>query len=322
MRPPELFPKIPYTLQRGRLHEPDARGEPIPYSANEVALIRASLLKQGSERRCPHCREVLDIEGPVEHPESGTPIWRARCEKCRLRLTVSPRAVASQRDLSCAGLVHYRPVTSPLRNRVPQAVVAVAIHAVAIIAAVTLTLPPAEDPSGRTDTTTVFLTFPRRDVEPELVRLAPTPVDVPDGLDLEAPTTRFDPRDFSGIGREGATFAGAVGGLSDGEERGPDHIWASAAVLDEAPELISSPPLEYPNRLRDRNIEGHVTIRFVIDTLGLAEHETIEIVEASHDGFIESATNIVRKSRYRPGRVRGRAVRVWSVITINFDITG
>jgi TonB family protein len=201
-------------------------------------------------------------------------------------------------------------------------VVAVAIHAVAIIAAVTLTLPPAEDPSGRTDTTTVFLTFPRRDVEPELVRLAPTPVDVPDGLDLEAPTTRFDPRDFSGIGREGATFAGAVGGLSDGEERGPDHIWASAAVLDEAPELISSPPLEYPNRLRDRNIEGHVTIRFVIDTLGLAEHETIEIVEASHDGFIESATNIVRKSRYRPGRVRGRAVRVWSVITINFDITG
>jgi TonB family protein len=337
MQPPELFPKIPYTRQLGRLHELDARGEPIPYNAEEVAFIRASLLNRGWEKRCPRCHEVLDVKGPVKHPESGTPIWRVRCETCRLRLTVSPRAVASQRDLSSAGLVHYQPVASPLRNRAPHGVIAVAVHAAAIIAAIVFTLPPTEDPSGRADTTTVFLTFPRRDVEPELVRLAPellesissiqgfqtiaAPVEIPDGLDFDDPPTRIDPRDFSGIGQEGATFAGAVGDAIDGEERGPNYIWASAAQLDEAPELISSPPLEYPRRLRDRSIEGHVTIRFVIDTLGLAEQQTIEIVEASHEGFIESAKNIVRNSRYRPGQVRGRPVRVWSVITINFTLT-
>jgi hypothetical protein len=45
-------------------------------------------------------------------------------------------------------------------------------------------------------------------------------------------------------------------------------------------------------------------------------------VEASHDGFVEPAKDIVRNSRYRPGRMRGRPVRVWSVVTINFSLGG
>ncbi len=338
MRPPNLFPRIPYTRQRGRLEGPDATGEPVPYNATEVALLRAAVRERGKAAKCPRCGNTLDVKGPVQVRQGAGRVWAVRCSHCRVGMTVSPSAVATQRDLSSAGLVHYQPTTSPVKNRIPHAVVAVTIHAVVIVGAIVLTLPPAEGASGTADTTTIVLSFPRRDVEPELVRLAPellesissirgfqtvaAPVEVPDGLDLESPTTRLDPRDFSGIGQEAATFAGAVGGVAEGEERGPDYIWASSAQLDEAPELISSPPLEYPSRLRDRNIEGHVTIRFVIDTLGLAEQQSIEVVEASNDGFIESALNIVRKSRYRPGRVRGRPVRVWSVITINFDITG
>jgi TonB family protein len=337
MRPPKLFPEIPYTRQLGRLRQSDASGEPIPYGPDEVALLRASLLKRGKAAHCPRCGNALHVGGPVELQQGGGRVWKVRCEHCRIRLTVSPRAVASQRRMHLRDLVHSRPDTSPLKNRAPHAAVAVAIHAAVIVAAVTLTLPRPEGPSARRDTVAVYLA-PPRDVQPELVTLAPAllerlanmegfetvvaPVDVPLDLDIEESSTQFDPRAFSGVGEEGGSLMGAVGGVTEDEGRGADYVYAATAVLDEPPELISSPPLEYPDRLRDRGIEGRVVLQFVIDTLGRAERETIEIVEASHDGFVEPAKDIVRNSRYRPGRMRGRPVRVWSVVTINFSLGG
>jgi len=336
MQPPKLFPDIPYTRQLGRMRQSDPSGEPIPYNANEVALLRASLLKRGKAARCPRCGKALHVEGPVELQQGAGRVWAIRCEHCGIGMTVSPRAIASQRRMQLTHLVHSKPETGHLKNRAPHAAVAVGIHAAVIVLAVVLTLPRPERPSVRTDTTAVYL-VPPRDVAPELVTLAPAlleglanikgfqvvapAVTVPVDLESNQSTAQFDPRSFAGSERGLPGFAEGLG-ATNGEEYGPDHIWAAASNLDEVPELISSPPLEYPDGLRDRGIEGHVVIRFVLDSLGVPEKETIEIVEATHTGFVESAKSIVRNSRYRPGRVRGRPVRVWSVVTINFDLGG
>jgi len=47
----------------------------------------------------------------------------------------------------------------------------------------------------------------------------------------------------------------------------------------------------------------------VVDTLGRVE-PAIRVVQAAHRALVEPAKEMVRSARYRPARVRGRAVRV------------
>src|SRR5213083_773811 len=62
-------------------------------------------------------------------------------------------------------------------------------------------------------------------------------------------------------------------GNADG--RAADQVYAEAAV-DERPEIVSAPPLEYPPALRHAGLQGRVTVQAVIDTLGRAEPRLAE----------------------------------------------
>jgi len=335
MRPPELFPRIPYRRQLGRLRDPIARGESVPYGADEVALIRAYLPNRGAETRCPRCREPLVVGGPVVLREGARPVWVIRCQQCSIRMSISPRALASRRRMHCSGLVHSSPSPTKLAGRAPHAAIAVAGHAAVIVAAVALTLPRAEQAAVPGDTALVYLALPQA-AQPEVPRLAPpamhklpdirgfktvvAPVTVPEQIEAADLTSQFDPREFSGMGYEDGTFMGAGGGVVGGEGD-PNYVWPSVNLLDEPPVLVSSPPLEYPASMQNLGVEGFVVLQFVIDTLGRAEWQSLEIVQASHIAFIDSARSIICNSRYRPGRVRGSPVRVRSVIRINFTLT-
>ncbi|UCG85080.1 MAG: energy transducer TonB [Gemmatimonadota bacterium] len=336
MKPLDLFPRIPYTRQRGRLRDPITRSESVTYSAAEIALLRTSLPNHGAVTRCPRCREPLMVGGPVVLRKRATPVWVIRCERCSIRLSISPRALASRRHMQCAGLVDSKPPVTSLASKAPQTAIAVVAHAAVVAAAVALTVPTVEQAYAPADTALLYLAPPRA-VPRELPRLAPPvihnlpdirgfknlvpPVTVPEQVDVADLTSQFDPRDFSGLGYEVGAFPGAMGGVIGGEGNDADYVWASEALLDEQPELISSPPLVYPAAMRNLGVEGFVVLQFVVDTLGVAERRTVEIIEASHLGFIDSARSIVCQSRYRPGRMRGLPVRVWSMVRIDFTLT-
>jgi outer membrane biosynthesis protein TonB len=198
------------------------------------------------------------------------------------------------------------------------------------------TMPGRGADSVAPDTSAVYLST-LQNVQPRLRPLPPAPVPtdikiqgfktlaapvvVPTDLPPASVATSFDPRDFSGVGVEGAEYAGPFG--EGGEsEYDPNRIWASSALSGERPRRISSPRLVYPPWLRNSGIEGHVVLQFVIDTLGLAELHSIQVVEATHQGFVDAATTFVCASLYRPGRVRGRPVRVLVQVQINFTLTG
>jgi TonB family protein len=235
-----------------------------------------------------------------------------------------------------SGLVHSSPPATRLTSRAPQAAIAVAAHAAVIVAAVALTLPRVEQAAVPGDTALVYLSLPQAE-HPELPRLAPPamhelpdirgfktlapPVTVPQQIEAVDLASQFDPREYSGMGFEGGTFGGAAGGVVGGEGDDPNYVWPSANLLDEPPVLISSPPLGYPASMRNLGVEGYVVLQFVIDTLGRAEWQSLEIVQASHIAFIDSARSIICNSRYRPGRVRGSPVRVRAVIRIDFSLT-
>jgi protein TonB len=91
--------------------------------------------------------------------------------------------------------------------------------------------------------------------------------------------------------------------------------------VEEPPALLAGPPPAYPELLRGAGIEGRVVLQVVIDTLGRAERGA-GVMESSNRGFDGAALAFVRGARFRPGRVRGRAVRVLIRVPIEFTLRG
>lgn len=81
---------------------------------------------------------------------------------------------------------------------------------------------------------------------------------------------------------------------------------------------VRVPPV-YPYRAKRREIEGQVTVRFVVSENGVVEE--VEILEAQPEGvFEQSVRNCVLAWRFSPPRKDGRAVSAWKKTTIRFEL--
>ena len=138
--------------------------------------------------------------------------------------------------------------------------------------------------------------------------VAPTviPTDIPP-IDLNQ---KFNAADYSGSGVEGGLASGAV----------PTNDVYLESVVDSKPDRLAGPSPAYPEILRTAGIQGRVRVQFVVDTTGRAEPGTIRVVETPNPGFNELVKNAVLRSQFRPGRVRGRAVRVLTELPFDFKI--
>ncbi|MBW8772756.1 MAG: energy transducer TonB [Gemmatimonadetes bacterium] len=212
----------------------------------------------------------------------------------------------------------------------PQVLMSIAAHVVIVGAAVWVTQGAAETVKRiLADTTMVFLEPPKEtppppDQPPPDVVVAANPppqgfqvVLPPDVIPKEIPPVdlnqHFDARDFTGKGVEGGIAAGVVGGTGPVEAQ----VFLEAQV-DDPPTLISAGPNRYPEVLRAAGIAGRVVVKFVIDTTGHPEPSTIQIVSTPHPGFANAAKEMVSKSVFHPGKVRGQAVSVLVQQAINF----
>ena len=79
--------------------------------------------------------------------------------------------------------------------------------------------------------------------------------------------------------------------------------------------MIRSRILERAHR---RRVEGSVTLTFVVDEQG----RVVDLVVKERDGlgFDNEALRVVRQARFRPGRHRGKAVKVQQTLTITFKL--
>ena len=98
-----------------------------------------------------------------------------------------------------------------------------------------------------------------------------------------------------------------------------EGVWDSG-IVDERPEVLSGPPLTYPEPLRRARMEGRVVLEVVVDTFGRAEPASLRIVESSHRGFESAARSYVQRALFRPARVMGRSVRVLVRVPVEFRI--
>ena len=146
-------------------------------------------------------------------------------------------------------------------------------------------------------------------------KLIDPPSIVPTGIPPVDVTVGFDPRDYQGVG----VPDGAFDGVRDPVETDFAQTFATLAV-DERPRRISGSLPRYPEVLRRAGVEGNVVLEFVVDTLGRVDETTITVLRATNQAFVAPAIVVITESLFRPGRVRGRAVRVLVQQLVGFTI--
>ncbi|HEU4569705.1 MAG TPA: energy transducer TonB [Gemmatimonadales bacterium] len=213
-----------------------------------------------------------------------------------------------------------------------QMLVSVLFHAGLVLLLIKVTKGAAETVKEiLADTTMVFLEPPKETPPPPdqpppdaVVAANPPPqgfqtVVPPDVIPTEIPpvdlTQKFDARDFSGKGVEGGIAAGVIGGTGPVD---PSAQVFLEAQVDDPPTLISAGPQRYPEMLKAAGIAGRVVVQFVVDTTGHPDPASIKIISTPHQAFGPATRELVSKSLFRPGKVRGQAVAVLVQQAINF----
>ena len=99
---------------------------------------------------------------------------------------------------------------------------------------------------------------------------------------------------------------------------------AIAAVRDDAPDELpvvrnAELPFHYPPGLFERRVEGEVTLRLFIDSLGAVRPESTAVAEPSaHAAFDSAAVAGARALRFAPARRDGAAIGVAVLFPVHF----
>jgi protein TonB len=88
-----------------------------------------------------------------------------------------------------------------------------------------------------------------------------------------------------------------------------DGIYAASSVERAAMPRDGNPAPVYPPALRAASLEGSVVARFVVDTTGRAEPQSIVLLDATHPLFAEAVRHALLRSRYVPAMLGDRPVR-------------
>jgi len=94
-------------------------------------------------------------------------------------------------------------------------------------------------------------------------------------------------------------------------------------VVEEMPELIGGlgeiqKKIKYPEIARKAGVEGRVILQFIVDENGdVTEPAVVRGIGAGCD---EEALRVVREAKFKPGKQRGKAVKVKMSLPITFKL--
>jgi TonB family protein len=94
---------------------------------------------------------------------------------------------------------------------------------------------------------------------------------------------------------------------ADGSPRG--GVFPAVQVERTVVPRADNPPPEYPRTLRESNVEGEVLVRFVVDSTGRVEAESIVVLQQPHALFGDAVRRWLPRTRYRPAEIGGQPVR-------------
>jgi periplasmic protein TonB len=150
---------------------------------------------------------------------------------------------------------------------------------------------------------------------PSMPRVDQIPTSIPPiDVDIHAPIVSDDDLGHRGFGEAGGPTNGPVG-----VGRAPEGVLEERYV-DRSPRILGNPiSPDFPTSLRQRGMNGRVSVQFVVDTLGRAEMRGLRVVEATDSLFAQSVRAVLGRYRFSPGEVGGQKVR--TLVQLPFDFT-
>lgn len=150
------------------------------------------------------------------------------------------------------------------------------------------------------------------------------PIDTPTTIDIAPPHSGNggdSGDDWGAPGVPGGTGnTGTATGLGMGAGGGPGTRFDSGPVEltaeMESPRLLFRVEPEYPSVARDARLSGRVILRAVVGLDGSVEQ--VEVVKSPNDLLTRAAESALRQWRYRPATIRGKPVRVWFTVRVDF----
>ncbi|MDR2054267.1 MAG: TonB family protein [Desulfovibrio sp.] len=118
-----------------------------------------------------------------------------------------------------------------------------------------------------------------------------------------------------GGGEEGGTSSSASG-FSGLDAKDGVH---DASLVDQKPSILRRVKPEYPAKARNSGIDGTVVVRIVIDVAGLPSECAVHSASPP-EYFEEAALEAARRTRFLPGRIRGRPVRTLVLLPFAFRL--
>ncbi len=100
----------------------------------------------------------------------------------------------------------------------------------------------------------------------------------------------------------------------------PDQVFSvidvdSAAIRDPA----SAAPA-YPPMLKAKGVEGYATMRFVVDTTGLIDLKTVQLIDATQAEFVQAVHEAMPRMKFHPAHMGAHAVRQLADQQFRFEI--
>jgi protein TonB len=139
---------------------------------------------------------------------------------------------------------------------------------------------------------------------------SPSPPAPPPDLASGVGTLNFDTPGFSSEGVEGATEE-LVGDVESSA--------MTSNAVDERPEPVRRVDPELPRRIVEKQIEGRVVVKALVDAEG--DVRDVRIVSSKPEGvFDPHVRQAVEQWRFRPARYEGKAVKTWIELPFDFEL--
>ncbi len=145
---------------------------------------------------------------------------------------------------------------------------------------------------------------------PELTQNAPP-------LDLSQLELALNPGLGEGVAGDFAVKLPIGEGLGSTKSSSKDDIF-SMADLDQIPRVKFQLAPQYPPELKKKKIQGTVYVLFIVDQDGRVRDPKIQ--KSDNSAFDTPAMNAVKKWRFEPGKVAGRAVQFRMRVPITFAL--
>lgn len=100
-----------------------------------------------------------------------------------------------------------------------------------------------------------------------------------------------------------------------------DDVVYTSDTVDNPPQPIEQPPMKFPQKLRDKGIEGYVMLSVLVDANGNIDR--VKVIESKPPGtFDQVALEGIREWRFQPATYQGEPVKTWIRQKIRFELTG